>query len=178
MHTRLSEDSNRHSPQRWEGGVSIRKKEFGNQTVEIARRVWHASTQEVKPPLGTATLPYLGHSLVPEQSTQQIARTPPWVQHTAPAESPVRNAWANTGAVLAFWRRRGMGLTVTVLKTSPKTSPKVLKPHVILSERPAGGPSTTTLTPRRLQGCAAETTNKHVAVDGLHLLTSRNAHRR
>ena len=40
-----------------------------------------------------------GHSLVPKQSTQQIARTPPWVQHTAPAESPVRNAWANTGAV-------------------------------------------------------------------------------
>ena len=25
MHTHLSEDSNRHSPQRWEGGVSIRR---------------------------------------------------------------------------------------------------------------------------------------------------------
>ena len=63
MHTRLSEDSNRHSPQRWEGGVS---------TEGIG--IWEPNRSHTRTCMQVHK--NLGHSLVPEQSTQQIARTP------------------------------------------------------------------------------------------------------
>ena len=91
MQTRLSEDSNRHSPQRWEGGDIIPI--FASKAPKIAQR-----------PIG---LRRNGHSRShgtlpsPNRAGHPNTTQTPWVreQYTAPAESPVRNAWAHTGAV-------------------------------------------------------------------------------
>ena len=91
MQTRLSEDSNRHSPQRWEGGyiVSI----VASKSAQNRPKAKLASGETVTPAR-------TGHSQVPtEQGTLIQHRPLGCEQYTAPAESPVRNAWAHTGAV-------------------------------------------------------------------------------
>ena len=95
MQTRLSEDSNRHSPQRWEGGdiVSI----IASESAQNRTKAKLASGETVTPAR-------TGHSQVPtEQGTLIQHRPLGCEQYTAPAESPVRNAWAYTGSVM--WAR-------------------------------------------------------------------------